>query len=65
MAPWKKRGEFRIVLVADALKETGRTAEELVAVYGVQELTVEKPNEGSQKALLVPSDLFVDTGNGA
>ena len=65
MAPWAKRGEYRIVLVANALMETGRSAEELITVYNVQEFTVERPPDGPQKALRVPTELFIETANGA
>lgn len=62
--PWSKQGAFRIVLVADALEETGRSAEELVAIHGVQELSVQRPNEGPQKALRVPSELLLERDPG-
>jgi hypothetical protein len=61
-APWKKQGQFRIVLVSNALAETGRSAEELIAVHGVQELTVARPNEKPKKALRVPNELLLDSG---
>ena len=60
-APWKKQGQFRIVLVANAFEETGRSPEELIAVYGVQELTVARPNEKPQQALRVPNELLLDS----
>jgi hypothetical protein len=60
-APWRKQGQFRIVLVANALEETGRSAEELVAEYGVQELTVARPDEKPQKALRVPNELLLQS----
>lgn len=62
-APWKKQGQFRIVLVANALEETGRSAEELVAEHGVQELTVARPNEKPQKALRVPNELLLESAD--
>lgn len=60
MPGYRKRGEFRIVLVADAFKETGRSAEELAGTYDVQQLTIETPNEGRQEAFRVPRELLLD-----
>lgn len=60
-AAWRSRkGLFRLVALADAERLTGRSAEELREIHGVQTVTRIYADGSREEALRVPVELVVD-----
>lgn len=60
-AAWRSRkGLFALVALADVERMTGRSPEELRAVFGVQTVTRIYPDGSREEALRVPSELLAE-----
>jgi hypothetical protein len=61
-AAWRSRkGLFTLVPLADAKRLTGRSAEELRGLHGVQAVTRIYVDGSREEALRVPSEIVVET----